>query len=155
MPRNTAAKFANGSSLTDPPDLDLDLTNNPNLAYPADQIRSWTSRVASNSSRNPLIDSAIQPGPYKEVLPCIDLCHDLMQSCPASLGFACPLPGKGLELSYGRKSRNPAEISCSYLGAAYYLSHAAGRVGGAGPSPPSLVGAVGFVLIGNLFWLWG
>ncbi len=78
-----------------------------------------------NSSRNPLIDTNIKPGPYKEVLPCQDLCYTLVQSCPAALGFACPLQGRGLNWSYG--VRDPkGDITCSYLGAAYFLN-AAGR----------------------------
>jgi calcium channel MID1 len=110
MPRNTAADFVNGSSLSS---LNL---------YNADNITAWNTAVASNSSRNPLIDSDVKPGPYKEVLPCEDLCYDLMQSCPASLGFGCPIEGRGLNVSYGKRSRDAGEISCSYLGAAYYLS---------------------------------
>jgi calcium channel MID1 len=78
--------------------------------------------MATNSSRNPLIDQTIEPGPYKEVLPCEDLCYDLVQSCPAILGFGCPIRGKGLELSYGKRSNDSGIITCSYLGAAYYLS---------------------------------
>ena len=132
MPRNTAADFANGSSLPDLPHL-----------YHADNITSWISTVASNSSRNPIIDADIRPGPYKEVLPCEDLCYDLMQSCPASLGFQCPLAGKGLDASYGKRSRDSGEISCSYLGAAYYLS-GGGRVMSAG---------FGFGFLGVVFWV--
>lgn len=127
MPRNTAAKFANGSSLAD-------IDANTSL-YKAETIASWTSRVAFNSSRNPLIDSDIRPGPYKEVLPCEDLCYDLMQSCPASLGFACPLEGKGLNVNYGKK------MNCNYLGAAYYMS-AGGRVNVSGAK----VGMLGMLL---------
>ena len=56
----------------------------------------------TNGSRNPMIDDDIQPGPYKEVLPCIDLCYGLVQSCPANLQFACPLEGYGLSYVYGR-----------------------------------------------------
>jgi len=78
--------------------------------------------VATNSSRNPLIDQTIQPGPYKEVLPCEDLCYDIVQSCPAIFGFGCPISGKGMELSYGRRSNDSGIITCSYVGAAYYLS---------------------------------
>lgn len=78
--------------------------------------------VASNSSRNSqIIDTVIQPGPYKEVLPCVDLCYDLVQSCPAQLGFYCP-QGSYLNMSYQFRSSDPGVISCSYLGAAYYLS---------------------------------
>ena len=66
----------------------------------------------SNSSRNPMIDSEIQPGPYKERLPCIDLCHQLVQSCPSALQFACPLEGFGLSYSYGK---DPAHGNCNSL----------------------------------------
>ena len=57
-----------------------------------------------------MIDAQINPGPYKEILPCIDLCYNLEQSCPAALGFACPLEGHGMNYSYGK----PA--SCNNLG---------------------------------------
>jgi calcium channel MID1 len=134
MPRNTAAKFTNGSSIAD------------SSLYNVRELDEWRSRVATNSSRNPLIDKQIQPGPYKEVLPCTELCYDLMQSCPASLGFACPLGGRGLEVSYGSKSSDPSEISCSYLGAAYYLSRASRTT----LSPDGFGLAV---LAGTLFWM--
>lgn len=111
MARNLGQPFVNGSVVTAP-------------QFHVDQ--SLLTSVASNSSRNPLIDTDIEPGPYKEVLPCTDLCYDLVQSCPASLGFACPLAGAGLELSYGTRSNNSGVITCSYLGAAYYLSGAPG-----------------------------
>ncbi|OQV05171.1 hypothetical protein CLAIMM_09955 [Cladophialophora immunda] len=109
-PRNLGQPFINGSSISsDPSQFNVN--------------QALLDAVATNSSRNPLIDTSIQPGPYKEVLPCEDLCYDLVQSCPASLGFACPLRGKGLEDSYGRRvNESEGVISCSYLGAAYYLS---------------------------------
>lgn len=50
-----------------------------------------------------MIDQIIKPGPWKEVLPCKDLCYNLVQSCPAALGFACPA-GRWLESSYGNGS---------------------------------------------------
>ena len=111
--RNVAQPFANGTIITP--------------STPMDQ--ALMTAVATNSSRNPIIDSTIRPGPYKEVLPCEDLCYDLVQSCPAILGFGCPYPGRGLEDSYGSKSNTSALIKCSYLGAAYYLSGAKGGVG--------------------------
>ena len=80
----------------------------------------YRQSVASNQSRNPLIDSQIQPGPYKEILPCQDICWNLVKSCPAKLGFACPT-GKWLNASYGYRSSN-GDMTCSYLGAAYYLN---------------------------------
>ena len=55
-----------------------------------------------SSSRAPRIDKDIVPGPYKELLPCEDLCYSLVRSCPASLGFSCPLEGHGLDQSYGK-----------------------------------------------------
>ena len=59
------------------------------------------NRTSFNSSRNPMIDADIQPGPYKELLPCKDICYNLVRSCPAALQFACPLEGHGLNYSYG------------------------------------------------------
>ena len=110
MPRNTAQGFVNGSAV--PAELD------------GMSMQSLLGAVATNSSRNPIIDTDIEPGPYKEVLPCEDLCYDLVQSCPAALGFGCPYKGKGLYQSYGTRSNDSGIIKCSYLGAAYYLSGA-------------------------------
>lgn len=144
MPRNTAAKFINGSSIAEVQQQNHPAANPSHIGISTDDddLALWTSRVASNSSRNPIIDSDVRPGPYKEVLPCEDLCYDLMQSCPASLGFGCPTKGRGLESSYGKRSGDPGEISCSYLGAAYYLS-GAGRLG------------VGFAGLGVVVGFWG
>ncbi|KAF9547053.1 stretch-activated cation channel mid1 [Mortierella hygrophila] len=51
-----------------------------------------TSRGAiSQLLQNPLMD----PGVYGEVLPCIDLCFDVVQSCPNFLGFDCPVKNMG------------------------------------------------------------
>ncbi|KAK6330692.1 stretch-activated cation channel mid1 [Orbilia javanica] len=74
------------------------------------------------ASRNILIDEVVSPGPYKEIKPCMDLCWSLIQSCPASLGFSCPSGSRG-ENSYGWRS-DDGDITCSYLGAAYFLSAA-------------------------------
>jgi calcium channel MID1 len=112
-PRNLGQPFVNGSSIS---------TSTSNSQFGVDQ--ALLNSVATNSSRNAIIDDKIKPGPYKEVLPCEDLCYDLVQSCPAALGFSCPLRGAGLEDSYGRRSNDSGVISCSYLGAAYYLSGA-------------------------------
>lgn len=109
MARNVRQSFVNGSAIFDLPGWNSDLQH-PLL-----------DAVATNSSRNPNIDEKIRPGPYKELLPCEDLCYDLVQSCPASLGFSCPLRGRGLEQSYGFRS-GPDNLTCSYLGAAFFLS---------------------------------
>lgn len=103
QPRNAWQKFFNGTSLD---------AGNPDQKL-----------AASNRSRSSMIDEQIQPGPYKEVLPCQDVCHNLVRSCPASLEFSCP-QGTLLRLSYGRRSPN-GEVTCNYMGAAYYLN--AGR----------------------------
>jgi calcium channel MID1 len=42
-------------------------------------------RFGYSKSRNPMIDTDIQPGPYKEVLPCVDMCFDIVRSCPSYL----------------------------------------------------------------------
>ncbi|KAK2842911.1 hypothetical protein FQN49_005996 [Arthroderma sp. PD_2] len=68
-PRNTGQMFINGTML---PEDHMDRGN-----------------VLTNSSRNPLIDTQIKPGPYKEVLPCQDLCH---------LPWGCVLFELGLEV---------------------------------------------------------
>lgn len=109
--RNVGQPFANGSSISSLPGW------NPDVQQPL------LDSVATNSSRNPIIDRDIRPGPYKELLPCEDLCYDLVQSCPAALGFSCPLRGRGLEQSYGFRSGDD-NLTCSYLGAAFFLSRA-------------------------------
>ncbi|KAJ5095119.1 hypothetical protein N7532_007410 [Penicillium argentinense] len=101
--RNAGQDFINGSSL------------------PANS--SYRKHKATNNSRNHLIDEKIKPGPYKEILPCKDICYDLVKKCPSSLGFGCP-EGKWMNSSYGYRDPN-GDITCSYLGAAYYLNVAA------------------------------
>lgn len=100
--RNAGQEFLNGSSLS-----------------PDSPLRNFP---ASNRSRNPLIDSKIKPGPYKEILTCQDVCHTLVKNCPALLGFSCP-QGQQQNWSYGMRD-DRGIITCNYLGAAYYLSTA-------------------------------
>ncbi|KAH8702612.1 calcium channel subunit Mid1 [Talaromyces proteolyticus] len=100
QPRNAGQAFLNGTTLP---------ADDPLVLSPV-----------TNASRNPLIDSQIKPGPYKEILPCHDLCNDLVRTCPSALGFQCPT-GQYLNDSYGYRASN-GDITCSYLGAAYYLN---------------------------------
>lgn len=89
--------------------------------------------TAFNSSRNSFIDETIAPGPYKEVLPCEDLCYNLVQSCPSEIGFSCPQPGYiGFNTSYGQRSAADQDgfVTCNYPGSAHYFS--------AGPAGPQL-----------------
>lgn len=102
---------------------------------------------ALNGSRNPFIDGTVPsslvpivPGPYKEVLPCENLCYNLVQSCPASMQLNCPRPGVlGFNESYGILPKGNADengritnLTCNYPGVVYYLA-AGGRI------TPSLV----------------
>ena len=120
QPRNMGQSFYNGTSL---PTWDLWGGYNPMPGAPfgsiADQ-QTYITAMASNSSRNPLIDSMVKPGPYAELLPCEDLCYNLVRNCPAALGFVCPFPGRGLEVDYGRRT-GPSVLSCNYAGATYQI----------------------------------
>lgn len=109
MPRNVAQRPLN-ASLVQPPNV-----KNTTLL-------SW---LATNSSRmNDTIAGKIQPGPYMEVLPCEDLCYDLVRMCPAKLQFSCPEPGSLLmRASYGRRGlAKGGGHTCSSPGALYFKS---------------------------------
>lgn len=128
QPRNVGQNFHNGSALS-PEILNLrfiPMTGAPTLDGSPRDRQTYLSAIAANSSRNPaIIDELIQPGPYKELLPCDDLCYSIVQSCPASLGFGCPYPGRGLEVGYAPRSQN-GSLTCSFLGAVYDLNAASG-----------------------------
>jgi calcium channel MID1 len=109
QPRNMNTKFPNGTSLDQ---------NNPTFAAINDTDRN---RLYHNSSRNQLIDQVIAPGPYKELLPCQDLCFHLVQSCPAKLGFSCPSDAM-MNLSYGVWTQD--QLTCNYLGMVTQVSTA-------------------------------
>ncbi|CAG8034386.1 unnamed protein product [Penicillium salamii] len=98
--RNAGQYFINGSSL------------------PSDS--PYRKSTATNNSRNAIIDELIKPGPYKEILPCQDICHTLVKNCPTKLGFSCP-EGRWLNASYGYRNSG-GDITCSFMGAAYDLS---------------------------------
>jgi calcium channel MID1 len=96
----------------------------PNGSFVDDDTRKLYGHLkAFNSSRNLEIDKTVQPGPYKERLPCDYLCYDLVKSCPASMGFSCPLPKTifGFNTSYAIPDNNKS-LSCNYPGSAYYPS---------------------------------
>lgn len=105
QPRSVALPFVNGTYAADP-SLN-DVTKNGSFM---------------NTARSPFITNVIKPGPWKEVLPCKDLCYELVRSCPATLGFACPLEGEGLE-SYGsRKVGN--DTMCNHPGKPWFINGA-------------------------------
>ncbi|KAI9893112.1 MAG: stretch-activated cation channel mid1 [Vezdaea aestivalis] len=126
-PRNIGQSFPNGSSL----DQNLQLTP-AGFGGAALSVGQLQKVFSVSQSRNPKIDDLIKPGPYKEVLPCKDLCYSLVQSCPAALGFACPQSGMGMEKAYGERPQGgDKNLTCSFLGAVYNLN-AAGRIGSQG-----------------------
>jgi calcium channel MID1 len=80
---------------------------------------SYAQRSWVNSSRNQLIDQVINPGPYKELLPCTNTCFDLVRTCPAVLGFSCPRQALLMNRSYGTFDRRLASMgtwTCNFLG---------------------------------------
>ncbi|TVY73218.1 Calcium influx-promoting protein ehs1 [Lachnellula suecica] len=77
-----------------------------------------------NNSRNPVIDANVTSGPYQEILPCEDLCYHVVQSCPASMGFECPMPDSltftqsygSITITSSSASGNATPVSCNYPG---------------------------------------
>lgn len=96
-----------------------------------------------NQSRNPQIDQVIQPGPYKEVLPCSELCFGVEQNCPSTLGFQCPLPKSfGLQNGYG-----DSRVGVCNAPELQYLTSRARRL-------EIGIGVVGFgILVHMAFWI--
>ncbi|KAI9807272.1 MAG: stretch-activated cation channel mid1 [Piccolia ochrophora] len=144
-PRNIGQDFVNGSSLSGA-QLSTYVRRGffDELGYdaPARQV------AFLNASRNPRIDALVRPGPYKEVKPCVELCYGIVQNCPATLGFACPT-GPSRDRSYGMRSPD-GYVTCSYLGAAFFLSDAArGGVGWGGAA-----GWVSVVVVLAMGGLW-
>ena len=64
----------------------------------ADQVA--LRQIDANHSRSAWIDETLSPGSYTEMLPCIDLCYQVVQSCPPFMEFACP-KGDLAALQYG------------------------------------------------------
>ena len=114
---------------------------NPSLS-PVNKALRYT-----NQSRSQHIDDVIRPGPYKELLPCEDLCYGLVRSCPAALGFSCPLEGHGLNYSYGKPKPAGRDLStCNFPGRA---SNVAVTLQRANPFATSMVIiTVSFLLLG-------
>ena len=114
VPRNVGAAFPNGSFV---PDQEGRTSRRQMMDVPG-----------YNASRNSFIDEEVGPGPYKEVLPCEEICYEVVQSCPHAMGFGCPQPGMtAFEVSYGRKSSN-GELSCNYPGTPRSRPNTAGAV---------------------------
>ncbi|KAL8764249.1 MAG: hypothetical protein Q9184_000218 [Pyrenodesmia sp. 2 TL-2023] len=116
MPRSIGQNFTNGTAPREEPRGSLFSKEN------------MTSRHYGRS-RSPMIDDHIKPGPYKEMLPCKDLCYHLMQNCPAALQFACPAEGRGLNYSYGHYSKGEEEWRCNWPGGRLVSGAGRGRFG--------------------------
>jgi len=99
MPRNVGRDFINGTKVN----LAAVKLNDTVLKQP------WT-----NSSRFGPVDEVIKPGPYREMLPCINLCYELVKSCPASMGFACPTQQFLRDRSYGEEDMKGSK--CNWVG---------------------------------------
>ncbi|KAF2118972.1 stretch-activated Ca2+-permeable channel component-domain-containing protein [Lophiotrema nucula] len=139
IPRNINAQFSDGS---------IPFPSNMSLEF----NQTMRQRFAYNQSRNPMIDQEIQPGPYKELLPCETLCFDIVRSCPAQLGFSCP-NNHAMKLTYGKMPDDPnsRDLTCNKPGAVLNLSTLRGAAGRSGVS-----GSLMFVvatLIGFILWL--
>ncbi|PTB35473.1 hypothetical protein M441DRAFT_74224 [Trichoderma asperellum CBS 433.97] len=126
IPRNVAQAFPNGTFLPDA--LRQQLMQTP----------------AFNSSRTTFIDEVIAPGPYKEILPCADLCYGVVQGCPAAIGFGCPLSDqRGFNLSYGLRDPDGKAVTCNYPGEPRTIVNSAGAIA------PSMVFLISFVGLGS------
>jgi calcium channel MID1 len=55
------------------------------------------------------------------MIPCEDLCFDIVRSCPAKLAFACP-NSPARELAYGKRDPNDMELRCNFPGAVVKLN---------------------------------
>ncbi|KAL6911028.1 component of a calcium permeable channel [Trichoderma evansii] len=125
IPRNVAQAFPNGTFLPDA--LKQQLMQTP----------------AFNSSRTTFIDEVIAPGPYKEILPCADLCYGVVQGCPAAMGFGCPLSDQpGFNLSYGLRDPQGQAVTCNYPGEPRTIISAARAIA------PSMMLLISFVGLG-------
>ncbi|KAH6868857.1 calcium channel subunit Mid1 [Alternaria rosae] len=129
VPRNIKTPFANGSL--------------------PDMIPGFNDSAAFSRSRNPIIDEDISPGPYKELKPCEDMCFDIVRSCPAQLGFACP-NGAQRDSMYGRRDENPDRLTCNFPGAVVKLN-AKGGAGMLGVHLPAIATVI--VLATAMLWV--
>ncbi|KAF5027334.1 hypothetical protein F66182_578 [Fusarium sp. NRRL 66182] len=119
----------------------------PNGTELPDDARKGLRSSANNASRNAWIDKTVQPGPYKELLPCEDICYEVVQSCPSAIGFNCPQYGfPSFSVSYGRRNvdGNSSSITCNYPG------EARTRISAAGTVRPS---ALALTMVSLMIWL--
>ncbi|CCF56264.1 hypothetical protein KAFR_0A08300 [Kazachstania africana CBS 2517] len=72
------------------------------------------------ANRNVYIDEYIKPlRSYYEILPCIDMCYNIVKNCPSDFGFSCPSSDSYPELlysSYNFYRNNESYDTCNFLG---------------------------------------
>jgi calcium channel MID1 len=139
QPRNIGSAFPNDSSM---------FGKDPMAQFNSTARKKARESVAYSNSRNPLIDEEIKPGPYKEMLPCEDLCFDIVRSCPAKMKFGCP-EDEQRAMSYGKKDENPDQLTCSFPGAVVKLN-AVGAASGLGVQVGSVVFVAAMVAVFGL-----
>ncbi|ODQ79100.1 hypothetical protein BABINDRAFT_180789 [Babjeviella inositovora NRRL Y-12698] len=69
-------------------------------------------------SRNPFVNTVVQPKePYYEVLPCINLCNNIVQDCPVNdFAFVCPKDNATIAQSYYWYDDTYNGTSCNFVG---------------------------------------
>ncbi|KAF2640711.1 hypothetical protein P280DRAFT_399935 [Massarina eburnea CBS 473.64] len=126
------------------------LFSNGSLPYAYNTTKEYNAtrrdRLSYNQSRVPMIDEQIQPGPYKELLPCQDLCWDIVRSCPAQLGFACPNPPAD-QLTYGARDPDGKILMCNFPGAVVSLNQMRGGVEMVGVRTALVVTVAGLAIL--------
>lgn len=74
---------------------------------------------SEGESRNSFINSYIKPlRDYYEILPCIDMCYNMVRDCPSAFGFACPSSDNHEELllnSYNYYVKDAGILTCYTL----------------------------------------
>lgn len=121
----------------------------PNGTMLPDDVQKALALVpAQNTSRNAFIGTQIEPGPYREILPCEDICYQVVQSCPAKLGFKCPQEGDyGFNVTYGQRDSDSSTVSCNFPG------EARTPVSGATTIIPSLTLLAGVLCLSSMLML--
>ncbi|CCK72594.1 Mid1p KNAG_0K02310 [Huiozyma naganishii CBS 8797] len=75
---------------------------------------------SKNDNRNAFINEYIRPiRNYYEILPCINMCYNLVSDCPSVFGFSCPSSNKNEELllnSYNYFIEDSWDPTCNFLG---------------------------------------
>ncbi|KAI8982540.1 stretch-activated Ca2+-permeable channel component-domain-containing protein [Pilobolus umbonatus] len=84
--------------------------------HSSDMIAAPATRsVLDTNARDNWIVDTMKPGTWTELLPCIDLCYHVVQSCPPFMQFFCPV-GDLAALQYGYWQSGFVSINDTVLG---------------------------------------